>query len=804
MFNNTQEIFEAICREVCKDPTASTNGFCPHHKDNTASLSVDLVDGNILIKCHAGCPTEEVVRELGFEMSDLFRDKNERRKHVQRRKANLTVEQLARAKKLPADFIRQFGVTEKDDDYYGHYVSIPYFDFQKTQIVAERKRLGVKGGDSKWRKGDKPPLYAQWALPKINELRYCIFCEGESDTWTLWHHGYPALGLPGASTVKRKLQYRHVERLERIWVFIEPDRGGATVADHFPRRLKELGWQGELFRVFLPNHKDPNDLHKAVDGSREEFRRVFQKALDEKKPLAVPCPSADLLTPARGTALTDMGNGERLAMQHGDDIRYVCEWKAWLHWDGNRWNKDRNGELKKKAKSVVRTIYSEAAKCDDDKQRKSIREHAQTSEANGRVEAMIKLAEVEPGVPMLPEQFDTDPWLMTVKNGTIDLKTGKLISSKRENYITRCAPVTFDPNAECPVFVKFLETIFMGNENLIRFIQRAVGYTLTGRVTERCLFILHGCGKNGKSTLLDVIMSMSGEAADSGYGLRTPTETLMVQYGGGSIPNDIARMKGARYISASESEEGHRLAEAKIKDLTGGDTISARFMRGEFFDFKPEFKLWLATNHKPTIRGTDNAIWDRIRLIPFEWRVPDGQADASLPDKLRGEIDGVFQWALRGCLEWQKEGLGAPDEVVKATSEYRAEMDLLSDFISDCCTVNPICTVSNKNLYAEYRKWCEQNAQKMMSHKKFSQRLQERGLLQERDGKNRKWSGIGLITDEEFYQFGNDKSDGCDTCDTDSHISKRPYTREKGNGKTVSHPSHPSQDETDVKLSDFD
>lgn len=806
MFGNIHEIYDAICREVSKDPGSSANGHCPCHSDSTGSLSVDLKDGKngkklIVIKCFAGCDTKQIVTDLGFAWSDLFEGGAE--KPAQKNRSHITIEQLARAKKLPADFIKQFGLQEIEDEYYGEYIEIPYFDIHKKNIIARRKRLGVKGGDSRWSKGDKPPIYAQWSLPKIREMRYVVFCEGESDTWTLWFHGYPALGLPGASTAK-KLQFKHIEGLERIWVFVEPDQGGATMADSIPRRLKELGYQGELYRVYLQNFKDPNELHKAVDGDKTEFRRVFQAAMDSKTALEITCPSAVKAAPERGKALTDMGNAERLAILHGRDLRFVRDWGAWFVWDGVYWKKDRVGEVKKKACATIRTLYAEGSQAEDDYLRKEIIKHATQSENNGRIESMIRLAEIEDGMPMTPEQFDQDPWLFTVRNGTIDLRTGRFLTSQRDNYISKCAPVSYDPDAKCPTFEKFLDTIFEGNQNLITFVRRAIGYTLTGRVSERCLFILHGCGKNGKSTLLEVVMALLGEAADGGYGLRTPTETLMVQYGGGGIPNDIARLKGARYVSASETEEGNRFAEARIKDLTGGDTISARFMRGEFFDFRPEFKLWIATNHKPAIRGTDNAIWDRIRLIPFNWRVPDGQADPFLPERLCGELSGVLNWALSGCLEWQREGLGMPSEVINAVSEYRAEMDILADFMSDCCLLAMNLRSGNKELYAEYHKWCELNAQKMVSHRKFSQRLIERGLTQTKSGSERIWHGIGLLKDEEFNDFGNmensEKRDGWDTSGIDSHLSSLKNAREEIIGKSAPQVSQASQ----IKLSAFD
>ena len=232
--------------------------------------------------------------------------------------------------------------------------------------------------------------------------------------------------------------------------------------------------------------------------------------------------------------------------------------------------------------------------------------------------------------------------------------------------------------------------------------------------------------------------------------MRTPTDTLLAKRDA-SIPNDVARLKGVRFVSASEAEEGQRLAEAKVKDLTGGDMISARFMRGEFFDFLPAFKLWLSTNHKPIIRGTDEAIWDRIRLIPFLVRIPEGERDKHLREKLIAEAPGILNWMLAGCLEWQRDGLGEPEEVMEATAGYRAEMDVLGGFLADCCVMGELFAITAKDLYSAYVHWAEENGEKPMSQTAMGKRLSERGFVSFRSGKQqvRSWSGIRLRTENE-------------------------------------------------------
>jgi putative DNA primase/helicase len=277
------------------------------------------------------------------------------------------------------------------------------------------------------------------------------------------------------------------------------------------------------------------------------------------------------------------------------------------------------------------------------------------------------------------------------------------------------------------------------NADLIAFLQRAVGYSLTGKTGERVIFILYGSGANGKSTLIETIRFMLG-----GYASRTPTQTLMIKQTG-SIPNDIARLRGQRFVSAAESEQGQRLAESLIKDLTGNETVSARFMRAEWFEFKPEFKIWLSTNNKPQVTGTDNAIWDRIRLIPFNVTIPPEQRDPKLQDKLRGELPGILRWAVQGCLDWQRSGLGVPLEVAEAMKAYRTEMDILKQFISDRCELKRDAEVSKAALHEAFSAWCSENGETELSKKEFGGRMKKYGLDEKKSGSTRYWRGIRLL-----------------------------------------------------------
>jgi len=445
--------------------------------------------------------------------------------------------------------------------------------------------------------------------------------------------------------------------------------------------------------------------------------------------------------PAGGYNLTDLGNARRLVHRHGRNLRYCWLWRKWLVWDGKRWVKDDTGEVYRLAKETVSSIYQEAAAAPNDEARKELGKHATRSEAGARIKEMVDLARSD--VPVMPDELDASPDLLNTESGTIDLRTGELREHRREDLITKIAPTTYRPDAAAPTWEAFLERVLPG-EDLRAFVQRAVGYSATGDTSEQCMFINHGGGANGKSTFQEAIAAALGD-----YAMRAPTEMLLAKRSDG-VPNDVARLKGARFVSASETEEGRRLAESRIKDLTGQDTITARFMKAEWFDFAPTHKLWLSTNHKPEIRGTDAAIWRRIRLVPWAVTIPPAEQDKKLPIALRHELAGILAWVVRGCLQWRREGLQAPDEVRKATGEYRAEMDVLAGFLVECCELDAGHWEYAKDLYECYKRWCDENGERPEPQRKFGGRLGERGFQRDRGGSRGAgiWRGVRLTEGE--------------------------------------------------------
>ena len=440
--------------------------------------------------------------------------------------------------------------------------------------------------------------------------------------------------------------------------------------------------------------------------------------------------------------LTDLGNAERFVETHGQNVRYSHPMRRWYDYDGRRWRTDDIGQVERRMKATVRSIYAEAAGAEAEQERKALADHAKRSEATKRITDALRLARSEEGVPILPEALDADPWLFNVENGTVDLRTGVLRGHRREDHITKLAPVEYRQDAKAPRFLRFLDEIFDGDGDLISFVQRFAGYSLTGSTEERVFAILHGTGKNGKTTLVELFRDVLGD-----YAANTNAETILSRRNEG-INNDVAALKGARFVSAAEVEQDRRLAESKVKNLTGKDTVTARFLYSEPFEFRPEFKLWLSTNNKPVIRGTDDAIWDRVRLIPFGQRFDGARRDLKLPEKLREELPGVLAWMVQGCLEWQREGLGEPEKVRAATEGYRAEQDVLAAFIEERCIVGSEAWVKFSDLYGAYQHWCEEAGEKAETKRRLGNRLKERGFEPDRGTGNvpiRR--GIGLRDD---------------------------------------------------------
>ena len=435
--------------------------------------------------------------------------------------------------------------------------------------------------------------------------------------------------------------------------------------------------------------------------------------------------------------LSDVGNGELLVRRHGSDLRYVHPWSTWLVWDGQRWRRDDQGIPDARIKETIRALAADALEIENDDQRKKVLRWALESERVSRIRGALTMAQSEQGIPILPDELDSDPLLLNVENGTIDLRTGELLGHRRRDHITRIVPVPYNCEADAPVWCAFLERVLDGDDDLIRFVQRAVGYSLTGLTTEQVILILWGVGANGKSTLISTILAALGD-----YAQQAPAETFLARRE--TIPNDVARLRGARMVAAAELGEGRRLNEALVKSMTGGDKITARFMRGEWFEFAPQFTPWLATNHKPEITGTDLGIWRRVRLVPFTVTIPEKDRDPHLAAKLLEELPGILRWAVDGCLDWLEHGLETPPAVAAATADYREEMDVVGAFLAECCILEPDARAKASDLHMRFEYWTRANGHDPITQRTFGTRLAERGFTKQRLNTGYHWNGIAV------------------------------------------------------------
>ena len=438
--------------------------------------------------------------------------------------------------------------------------------------------------------------------------------------------------------------------------------------------------------------------------------------------------------------LTDLGNAERLVALHGQDIRFVPG-VGWLVWDAKRWTRDKTGELLRRAKLTARSILREAAQCDDDELRKKIIAWARASESEPRLRAAVSLAQSELPVVAVADDLDGDPWLLTADNGTIDLRTGKLRPHDRADLITKLAGATYDPDARSEHWEKFLDRITGGNVELRAFIQRVAGYTTAGVTDEEILPFAHGPGATGKSTLVEALKAALGD-----YAATADFETFLARRGDAGVRNDIARLAGARMVVSVEVDDGKRLAEGLVKTLTGGDTVTARFLYAEAFEFTPRFTLWLVANTRPRVNADDDAIWRRILQIPFTVVIPPDERDPELKRALRSdatEQSAILTWLVQGCLEWQRRGLDIPAVVREYTAEYRAENDLLGEWIADECQLGPDHWTSANDLRAAYEKWCEGAGVKPIdAGRLWGAALKSRGCIRKKRSAGHGWQGI--------------------------------------------------------------
>jgi putative DNA primase/helicase len=443
---------------------------------------------------------------------------------------------------------------------------------------------------------------------------------------------------------------------------------------------------------------------------------------------------------------TDTDNALRLVAMYGDRIRFCHDWGAWLLYDGTKWVVDPAENIRQAAINVTNDMLDEANTTNDAK----LAGWAIRSRSVNRLEAMVKVARSAAGIPVVAADLDADPWALNVLNGTVDLRTGAIRPSDPHDLITKQAQVLYDPAAKCPRWEAFIQWA-LPEPAEAAFLQRALGLALTGDVSDRALFIIQGGTGSGKSTILEAMKDILGD-----YATTTPTETLMKRRMDVGATPDIARLKGARFVTASESEENQELASAKLKSLTGGkDTITARALYKAPFEFRPNFKLFLATNFKPAVNAADGALWDRLKLIELKNQISDGARDNRLHDKLIAEASGILNWCLEGLAAWHREGLSPPASIKAAIAAYRVESDWLDQFREDRLEFEDPDDYSDPDfepyrttmraMRAEYTFWCRDNDEDMVNSRIFNDALRQRLGPEKMSNGVRYWAGVRII-----------------------------------------------------------
>lgn len=472
-----------------------------------------------------------------------------------------------------------------------------------------------------------------------------------------------------------------------------------------------------------------NELNR-INGTQPE---VEIKPVEQRVPCLINFPKSDA------------GNAERFHALHGENVRHVAESGQWLLWNGVRWQPDNTGAVTRMFIKTMRLMAQQAVAMDNAQDAQALTTFALRSTNRDKIKSGLALAKDIEGVTVSVSDLDADPWLVGTPDGVVDLRSGGPVIPRRDFLLTKSIGTSYDANAECPTWISFLQDVTDNDSELMTYLQTAVGYSLTGLCKEQCMFFLYGTGMNGKGVFSETIKSLSGD-----YGQTAP-ETLFTRDKNTNATNDVARLAGCRLAIASELDEGSSFAESRIKALTGSDTITARFLHREFFDFRPSHKFWISGNHKPNVRGTDHGIWRRLRLVPFVIRIPDEKKDPDLADKLLTELPGILNWTISGCLLWQRQGLVTPECVRLATDNYRREEDVIGQFLEDCTQEEVDARTLTVSVYQAYDRWCEREGiqQKYrLSARKLNRKIEEHGHHRDKTNGQCIWQTFILSDDD--------------------------------------------------------
>lgn len=678
-----QEILAKL-QGVKKTGDQKWQALCPVHGDKQRSLSISVGDnGKTLLYCHAGCDYKDIIKKLRIDAD------NKR-----------ATEQIV----ATYDYLDESGTLVHQTVRYS------------PKKFLQRRPDGKSGWI--WNlKGIIPILYRLPELLAADKREWVLVVEGEKDADRLAKLGLIATTCPmGAG--KWRSGYNDCLRDRRVVILPDNDKAGLEHANNVAESLLDIA--AEIKILELPELPKNGDVSDWLDNGGDKSKLL--KLIEATKP------STKLSAEVIDTDfnLTDAGNGERFAARHGSKIRYCWTWGKWLFYDGKRWNVTTGEQMANRlAVETARSIISEA-EGKNRNERSEILDWSQLSESTARLAAMLTTAKSVSPIATYAEQFDKNSWLLNCLNGTVDLQTGKLRPHNPADMITKLCPVQYDPEAQLQLWDEFLATATAGDKTMLDFLQTAIGYSLTGSIVEEKLFFIHGPVASGKSTFLEAIKATLGE-----YAQTSDFETFLQRKQVGGIRNDIAKLHSARLVTSIEVDDGKKLAEGLIKMLTGGDTVSARFLYKESFEFLPQFKLWLAANHAPRVKDDDEAMWRRILRVPFEQVIEKENRDPKVKATLRNPKkagSAILTWAVKGCLKWQHDGLTVPEVVELSTEEYRQSQDPLKEFFEDECEFDPVVFIPVVDLRTAYDQWAKDNGARFtLGPRGFNKRLRSKG-----------------------------------------------------------------------------
>jgi P4 family phage/plasmid primase-like protien len=517
-------------------------------------------------------------------------------------------------------------------------------------------------------------------------------------------------------------------RARQVRILFDTNASTNESVSHARRELaRQLIRRGAMVRILdLPPEEGVNGVDDFLGKhGPAEFAQFIQESESEENRKAV------LAFP-----LTDLGNAERLIARHGHDLKWNTVSNSWYFWDGRRWVRDLSLKAETWAKDTIRAIPAVEGVITENGE--DLQGYARKCESRDKIAALLSLAKSEENIPVQILEFDAAPYLLNCLNGTLDLRTGELKPHTREDLLTKLCPIEYDPDAKAPRWLKFLEEIFGRDRALIDFVWQAVGYSLINGNPAKALFICWGPSNTGKSTFQTVLRALFGE-----YGEPADIQTFMGKVSP-MVYNDLADLFGARLVTASENSESDRLNDGLVKMVTGNDPVTACRKYENPFKYIPGFKVWLGVNHKPIVNDGSKAIFNRVKLIPFEVVFDATNWDLTLEEKLKSELPGIVAWAVRGCHDWLENGFRIPDRVKAAVEEYQRESDVVGEFIEEQCLIQEDFSVRSSDLYEGYVDWAKSRGMRAMSGKAFARKLEAKGFRAEHTRSGNFRLGIGL------------------------------------------------------------